>query len=120
MTDAKHQRTLVLADALFWIDCLPGIGSSNIVEQANHSRFRIDFNLHRAPTYLPKSGGRSQDCLLASLILIKSFPNNFSGLTAKKIHNYFTIGNAFALAYMNFALMDREVINFLFQHFAST
>src|SRR5215510_1053678 len=117
MADAKHQRAFVLADALFWIDCLPSIGSRNIVEQANHSRFRIDFDLHRAPTDLPKGGGRSQDRLFASLILIKSFPDNFSSLTAKKIHNYFTIGNAFALAYMNFAFMKHEVVNFLFQHF---
>src|SRR5262245_52256814 len=109
MADAKHQRAFVLADALFWIDCLPSIRSRNIVQQTNHSRFRIDFDLHRAPTYFPKSCRRSQDCLLASLVLIKSFPNNFSGLTAKEIYNNFTIGNAFALAYMNFALMDHEV-----------
>src|SRR5215510_5034760 len=105
MADAKHQRTFILADALFWIDCLPSIRSGNVVQQANHSRFRIDFDLHRAPTHLPKSGGRPQDCLFASLILIKSFPDNFSGLTAEKIHNYFTKKNAFALAYMNFASM---------------
>src|SRR4030095_16272432 len=98
MADAEHQRAFVLADALFWIDCLAGIRGRNIVEQANHSRFRIHLDLHGSPTYLPKSRGRPQDCLGASLILIKSFPDYFSGLTAKEIYNHFTIRNAFALA----------------------
>jgi hypothetical protein len=98
MADAEHQRTFILADALFWIDCLAGIRGGNIVEQANHSRFRIHFDLHGSPTYLPKSRCRPQNCLGASLILVKSFPDDFSRLTAKEIDNYFTIGNAFAFA----------------------
>src|SRR4029434_8549901 len=99
MADAEHQRAFVLADALFWIYRLAGIRGGNIVEQANHSRFRIHLDLHGSPTYLPKSRRRPQDCLGASLILIKTFADDFSGLTAKEIDNYFTIGNPFALAF---------------------
>src|SRR5262245_60870066 len=98
MADSEHQRAFVLADALCWIDCLAGIRGRNIVQQTNHSRFRIHLDLHRPPTYLPKSRRRPQDCLRASLILVKSFPDDFSGLTTKEIDNYFTIGNAFTFA----------------------
>src|SRR5262245_2489265 len=98
MTDAEHQRALVLADALFWIDCLAGIRGGNIVEQANRSRFGIHLDFHGSPPYIQKHRRRPQHSLRSSLIFVKSFPNDFSGLTTKEIDNYFTIGNAFTLA----------------------